>query len=389
MRQPNPNLCPKNAQAAWKKSSSTSTQVTVQCGLITPMYGGGVTAGVVDRNMPIRASALRGQLRFWWRLLNSTTYPNPNNLFKAESALWGGISSSGPQASQVTLNVKANPVSPQDLISSRGNNNRIRNEFDYVLILEQNDNPKLLNAGYTFELVLSFKSTITKPQQDQVIEALRWWASFGGVGARTRRGLGAVKATGSNLNPVPQQEVTSKNGVMVLHNPGNNAIQAWRYAIDKLKDFRQGRGIGRNHGTGNRPGRSRWPEPDTIRAIPGYSSKKHPPVHPVTGYPRAAFGLPIVFQNDPTGTLEPDIGDGDRMASPLILRPYFDGTQYHSLALLLPGWEDCVSVSVRFDQNPLGEAWPTNPTNRQTQSAQVRPMNGRGDNALSAFLAYF
>ena len=147
MRQPNPKLCPKNAQAVWKNSSLASTQVTAQCELITPMYGGGVTAGVVDKKMPIRASALRGQLRFWWRLLNSTTYPDPNDLFNAESALWGGISSSGPQASQVSLNVKASPVCSQDMISSRGDN-----DFDYVLI---NDNPELLNAGYTFELVLS------------------------------------------------------------------------------------------------------------------------------------------------------------------------------------------------------------------------------------------
>ncbi len=354
------------------------------------MYGGGVTAGVVDKKMPIRASALRGQLRFWWRLLNSTSYPNPNDLFNAESALWGGIPSSGPQASQVSLNVKASPVRSQDMISSR-DNNRIISKFDYVLILEQNDNPELLNAGYTFELVLSFKSTIEPQQQAQVIEALRWWASFGGVGARTRRGLGTVKTTDNNLNLVSKQEVTSKNGVMVLRNPGNNAIHAWRDAIDKLKDFRQGRGIGRNHGTGNRPGRSRWPEPDTIRSISGYSSKKHPAIHPVKGYPRAAFGLPIVFQNDPTGTLEPDTdsGDGDRMASPLILRPYFDGTQYHSLALLLPDWKNRVSVPVCFDNKRQGYAWPKNPNDRRSQASQVPPMNDRGDDALSAFMAYF
>ena len=82
------------------------------------MYGGGVKAGEVDLNMPIRASALRGQLRFWWRLLNSATYPTSVGLFNAESALWGGISSNGPQASQVRLQVKASPVRSQDLIAS-------------------------------------------------------------------------------------------------------------------------------------------------------------------------------------------------------------------------------------------------------------------------------
>ncbi|MEI8633100.1 type III-B CRISPR module RAMP protein Cmr1 [Vibrio sp. PP-XX7] len=42
--------------------------VSYQCTLVTPMYGGGVNAGEVDKEMPIRASAIRGQLRFWWRI---------------------------------------------------------------------------------------------------------------------------------------------------------------------------------------------------------------------------------------------------------------------------------------------------------------------------------
>ena len=212
--------------------------------------------------------------------------------------------------------------------------------------------------------MLSFKSTITQQQQNQVIEALRWWVSFGGVGARTRRGLGAVKVAGSNLacvfNPVSKQEVISKTGVMVLRNSGNNAVQAWRYAINKLKNFRQGPNVGRPPGHG----RSHWPEPDTLRRSAGVHAPNHAPVHPVNGYPRAAFGLPIVFHFKDIGDpgdciLEPD--DSDRMASPLILRPYFDGTQYHSLALLLPGWKDCVSVPVHFGSTPLGEAWPGTP----------------------------
>lgn len=386
MRQRNPNLCPTNAQKIWNEASLASTQITVQCELITPMYGGGVKAGVVDKKMPIRASALRGQLRFWWRLLNSTTYPNSGDLFNAESALWGGISSSGPQASQVTLQVEAKSVGPRDLISSRSPNWN----FDYVLI--DRGNSELLSSGYEFKLVLRFKPTVTPPQTEQVIEALRWWASFGGVGARTRRGLGAVKVTSSNLagvsnpvSPVSCQEVKNKKGDMVLLNPGNNAVAAWRYAIEKLKDFRQGQGVGRRNG----PGRSYWPEPDTIRRLSG----QHAPTHPVNGYPRAAFGLPIVFHfkgGDPDDhVFEPECSD--RMASPLILRPYFDGRQYYSLALLLPGWENCVSVPVRFDRSPqpLGEAWPSNHSNRSTEAGKVPPMNGRGDEALSAFLEYF
>ena len=42
---------------------------TLECELVTPMYGGGVDAATVDLKMPIRVSAIKGQLRFWWRLL--------------------------------------------------------------------------------------------------------------------------------------------------------------------------------------------------------------------------------------------------------------------------------------------------------------------------------
>ena len=97
--------------------------------------------------------------------------------------------------------------------------------------------------------------------------------------------------------------------------------------------------MGRNQGLGNRPGRSRWPEADTIRRATNTHAPMHKPEHPVDGfYPRAAFGLPLVFhfkdknEGDPRGqdsdslVLNPE--GHDRMASPLILRPYFDGRQY-------------------------------------------------------------
>ena len=122
------------------------------------MYGGGVKAGVVDQKMPIRASALRGQFRFWWRLLNSTTYLestgqlDSERLFNAESALWGGISSNGPKASQVTVQVEAKPVGPQDLISSSSRNWN----FDYVLI--DRGNSELLRLGLRVQVGAAFQA---------------------------------------------------------------------------------------------------------------------------------------------------------------------------------------------------------------------------------------
>lgn len=354
------------------------------------MYGGGVEAGKFDCSLPIRPSALRGQLRFWWRLLNGAGQ-TPQDIFSAESSLWGGISGKGPQASQVTVQVKAEPVENRQLAEKSN-----ADVPDYALILDSVKDLALLRPGYKFELTLHFNRKVTPPQRDQVIEALRWWASIAGVGSRTRRGLGAVRVTGdtAELKPVSAEEVQSQGGWMVLRGPtGGDALRAWKEAVGALKRFRQGPGVGRNSGTGNRPGRSRWPEPDTIRRRTKHHAPAHAPQHPVDGfYPRAAFGLPIVFHfkdhGDPKDkTLVPD--GRDRMASPLILRPYFDGKQYRPLALLLPDWEERVGVKVGFDSGAAKPAWPEDNAERRQRAAQIEPMCGRGDDPLSAFMHYF
>ena len=433
MRQSNPNVQPEQAQAVWDAarpfagSGPSERVVTARCELITPMFGGGVKPGEVDREMPIRASGLRGQLRFWWRLLYGADR-EPADLFVTESALWGGISSRGPRASQVTLQVRqATHHAPGDLSASASPSSAPgsvqlipKSKLDlpaYALILERGEDPELLNAGYKFELVLRFKQATTRQQQEEVLEALRWWASFSGVGARTRRGLGALKVTGDDveLTPVTAEEVEARGGWMVEGRRGGDAIEAWKQAVGALQRFRQGKDVGRNPGHGKRPGRSRWPEPDTIRCATGTHATMHEPEHRAKGfYPRAAFGLPIVFhfkdrgdpgtddRKTPDPTLEP-VG-GDRMASPLILRPWFDGQQYRPVALLLPGWKERLSVPVRLKlpgaatsasaSSESSRAWPEDPDERKRLAAKIGPMRDqvhdqRAADPLSAFMHFF
>ncbi|MHB1621499.1 MAG: type III-B CRISPR module RAMP protein Cmr1 [Sulfuricella sp.] len=80
------------------------------CKLVTPMYGGGVEAGKVDEKMPIRATAIRGQLRFWWRIINQRQKEfyedgkiNYEKLFEAERAIWGGLGNSDELAASKVL----------------------------------------------------------------------------------------------------------------------------------------------------------------------------------------------------------------------------------------------------------------------------------------------
>ena len=95
--------------------------------------------------------------------------------------------------------------------------------------------------------------------------------------------------------------------------PRTEPIAAWKRAVETLKDFRQGPGLGRNPDSRpNRPGRSRWPESDAIRRLTGQWTPRHEPKHAVDGfYPRAAFGLPMVFdfkdRDDPKGRCRPNV----------------------------------------------------------------------------------
>lgn len=345
----------------------------INCTLVTPLFGGGVDSGEVDAQMPIRASAIRGQLRFWWRLLAKYKWGlNAKEVRQKESVLWGG-SQSTTMASLVYLKVTG---INQLVLESWANEGRksVPKPKDWANVpyalfpaqgkpdknnVEGEAPNKLAKAGLNWELALAFGTVMTEDQKKQVWQTLRWWGSFGGVGARTRRGLGAIQieyqTDPEKLKPVTQEEVHQLPGFKLVLQPNKttDVYQAWKAAINALSTFRQS-GVGRK----DHNSRSYWPEPDAIRRITGQSFqgqdsagkyKDHKPVHRAREvFPRAAFGLPIIFKfkdsgestdRDPVSTtLKPVHAKKvfERLSSPLILRPFNDGRYWYAAALLLP-----------------------------------------------------
>jgi CRISPR-associated protein Cmr1 len=345
---------------------------TYRCTVVTPLYGGGVVAGEVDREMPVRPTAIRGQLRFFWRLTQRENFSQPNGqgvdwkkMFEAERAIFGGLGSAETLAASKVI-VRVRDVNKPTLAAAAVYGRR-QNEYKtfpawehwaggreggYALFPAQGkasrqrieeEPKKLAKPGLSFVLEIEDEG-LTPDQQQQVETALRWWASFGGVGARGRRGLGAVHV--QDCEPVTAEEAKAYRCTLVLQEErAKDALDAWKRAIGALQQFRQGPGFGRNRGnqTTNhpRPGRSRWPEPDTIRELTNTHAPQHEPVHPAKGrwFPRAYFGLPIIFhfkdKEDPgDATLKPS--GKERMASPIILRPYWSGSEWRAAALALP-----------------------------------------------------
>ena len=369
--------------------------------LITPLYGGGVTTAeddptITNRADPItvvRATEIRGQLRFWWRVMRGGQSEGKSSLKKREDAIWGKAYEKGDkgikmeQTIQIVVDVsqEGTPIKPFYMDRQRPKpDNGIPDYVSFPLQPDQNERKKAnpvipdVRKGVQFLLTIAYPTSMSKE-----IEAALWaWETFGGLGARTRRGFGALHLleidgdahqalpTFRNVEQWIRSEARKHNGgggfptdfphlnseiQLAVTRSFNSPMQAWNDLIVKLQKFRQQKDE-------SKPGaqyekaynkRSAWPEADAIRSIAGKGSAPD-----IKKFPRAAFGLPIIFhftgknaENVPTGnyTLNEadmerecipgeDLPHRERFASPLILRPFqcSDGMAV-GLALLLEG----------------------------------------------------
>lgn len=388
-----------------KELSSTSGKKwqTYQCTLVTPMYGGGVKAGEVDKDMPIRASSIRGQLRFWWRIacgpFNST-----KEMFDRETAIWGGIGNNGATASQVEIRVKPLDLSNYSVKTVDEFKRQSAIGIKYVLGSVNGPSAKLPSIlkkekkeKEYFELDI-YCPELVKPDVDM---ALRWWASFGGIGAKVRRGFGAVNLKGIDSIPLSYFDGgQTSNGCQLefINKQYDTAIQAWEAANEQLYNYRQKPTVGRKQQGTGKAGRSFWPEADQLRHLTGKNDNgRHmPEFEKNLIFPRAAFGLPIKFQfpgkNDEPYDMTLQLIDSERMASPVIIRPYKEGEKWRAAALLLPKWQDALVEELELSPSPSNtkpKSWPTSPQERHELAQKIEPMKGRGDDPLSAFLEYF
>jgi CRISPR-associated protein Cmr1 len=256
LRHPKSTITPPSEELPARPSPSKwreSFQVTT----LTPIYGGGIEAGVPDMTMPVRVASIRGQLRFWWRLLKSYRRENSMQgaeLFNAEREIWGGMSEGNEDhASKVKFRVYGlpdfHPISSV-AFSQQQNDSAI----NYVLFSAITTGASLIPAGLRFTLDIECNKACTPEQHHEVFEALRWWASFGGIGSRTRRGLGSIQVKGANfiLPPVSQDEASSYGCKLITKPKQAIALEAWKKAVEPLWEHRKNLGLFRQAGDGLR-----------------------------------------------------------------------------------------------------------------------------------------
>jgi len=382
-----------NDADAWQRYTTLEYKLKV----VTPIMGGGAEAGQPEKGFAVRPSAIRGHLRFWWRRMYGRA-GTTEEVRNSENAIFG--STEAP--SKLVIEVIGAPATA------------MRNEGDgfgfgrsspegYAFFPAQANRAQgtpskpLTKEGFDFSVRLRLPAVAPQEQiQEQITQvqnAFFAWVYFGGVGARTRRGMGSLEVISAGQFPTMQKIMElmelAEIVIMTTNQASQNALQAWRQSLDVYKGFRQQRRLGQER---NRPGRSFWPEPETIRDLTGRRGRGHQPLPGQRGFPRAVLGLPIVFhfinrergEDDPGATtLSPVRQDGKegRMASPVITKAIKIGDTWFAGVIFLRDQADR-NIQVQLQDG-------NNTYNSQQCGSIIRGVpNYPDDDAIQAFKKY-
>jgi len=170
--------------------------------VVTPILGGSSRTREIDEVDVIRATSVRGHLRFWWRALHCHDFDNAGQLYEKERDLWGGVATVQKRSEvEVRVSVVGSPgeKDPSDV--------SMRAPDAYALWPareEKGRTPKppapRRRPGTRFDL------TVLAPidREAEVRQAVRAWLLFGGYGSRTRRGLGSLTVTADIADWLPK-----------------------------------------------------------------------------------------------------------------------------------------------------------------------------------------
>ena len=285
--------------------------------LLTAIMGGGVSKGKADPDKPFRAESIKGQLRYWWRVLAragclaipacQVSAPSAADLRVREGNLWGMLDTQRPKRSRVGLVVRhsgvTRPVCLVDLHNRYfgGQLNPQKGDWMTAYFAAEGER-KYENAfilpGHSFTLEVCIPVAL----QPEIELAISFWATLGGLGSRTRRGAGAVEVYCVST-PLPRllnafddhrelinSSFTHVARAFTVNNElkgylrdadghgqfqwHHNALMAQIDALGSMRRFRQGKpgaapGLKFVLRGGPNPGRSPWTEPDMIRRSAG------------------------------------------------------------------------------------------------------------------------
>lgn len=316
--------------------------LTVPITLAPWLFGGGAKTRESDPLTRVRPTSVLGGVQACWRLL--TDARDADDLRAREEAIFGGAGRPAVFRLAVTGQRPGKEVVAPRMGDPGG-------YLAFPAREERTTGVAAMTLWSDVGATLRFSpARAGGALPDELRRAIELWLLLGGVGGRTRRGLGAVQATAGELvvagaadldrrlqrllGPAPRgakcggvrsvRAVWRTEGVFPDALTCLKALEAW------YKGYRQHRRLPKE----GRPGRSYWDEPEQLRRITRSREPRHTPLEPHSAHPkgfaRAALGLPIVFhfkdRADPPQSMLV-AAKSDRMASPLWFRPVAVGRE--------------------------------------------------------------
>jgi len=349
------------------KRESYSLQV------ISPCFSGGADP---KKQAEIRAPAIRGQLRWWFRVLGGFTSLKGVEVRTQEARIFGATAGDSGAASPLIVRTRQRVVSTEVKDADKLGAS-VNSPVGYLLFPLRSNPNRGVDAGrgvFTMEKLPTFDLEFVWRGSPDLWEDIRALACvfghIGSLGFRSRRAMGALafRARVPDLKTALMR-FNNPQGVEVrkINTPCGSAVECITTLAKWLRSWRQ-------HGRApqlaiNEPGfgYARRDHNEGLAVLTRQPTANDPPGHPAKGHSgetfRPALGLPIIqfFSSQPTGQnkVNWEFGTGKakgRFASPVVLRPHRDTQgQWHALVIFVDArqWPDGTPVFVNGEKREV------------------------------------
>ncbi len=190
-----PKLAP-DCHFAVPTIADAANRLEYSCEVVTPMLGGGAkprTPHNPESGFRIRPPSIRGHLRFWWRTVCGARHAaSPSQLRAVESELWGATSRASRIRLRVTIDDAGRNLTQKEIQG-------LPSPIVPIYPIQAVDRPNVVvGMKFTVLIVVSPKPGATQVDPNEMRDLRRAafaWTVLGGIGSRTRRGMGALLCT--------------------------------------------------------------------------------------------------------------------------------------------------------------------------------------------------
>lgn len=292
---------------------------TYQFDIITPCFCSGAEP---EKQAEIRPASIRGQLRWWFRVLGGFRSLASMELRAQEDLIFGSAAGEEGSAGKLIVRVVDAPVSNdvRDDVSMKAT---VYDDRGYILWPLRtvpptprsraviNGDVNVSQTCHRFALHVLWRGDAARASDLKALIAV--FGHLGSLGFRSRRAMGALALAHSQISlRIALSAFATPDSIDVRSLPANNPDSAINILAQWLKKWRA-------HGRSNKNA----PE----RGYPGfgYAQSDHDAAehHIGPGY-RAALGMPMMAKYGDWSAEKPDPGKQikGRFASPILLRPH-------------------------------------------------------------------